>query len=61
MVEFTYPKVRQVDMFPAEVSGQKVICLRDPLNLSGKILFLPYPTFFIAEKRGQVSTFDKGR
>lgn len=52
MVEFTYPKLRQVDMFPAEVSGQKVICLRDPLNLSGKILFLPYPTFFI------VSLFD---
>ena len=52
MVEFTYPKLRQVDMFPAEVSGEKVICLRDPLNLSGKILFIPYPTFFI------VSLFD---
>ena len=52
MVEFSYPKLRQVDMFPAEVSGEKVICLRDPLNLSGKILFIPYPTFFI------VSLFD---
>ena len=47
-----YPKLRQVEVFPAELSGQKVICLRDPLNLSGKILFFPYPAFFI------VSLFD---
>jgi len=47
-----YPKLRQVDIIPAEFSGQKVICLRDPLNLSGKILFFPYPAFFI------VSLFD---
>jgi AmmeMemoRadiSam system protein B len=45
--EAPYPKMRGVDIFPAEVSGQKVICLRDPLNLSGKILFVPYATFFI--------------
>ena len=50
--ELTYPRMRGVDAFPAEVSGQKVICLRDPLNLSGKILFLPYPLFFI------ISLFD---
>jgi AmmeMemoRadiSam system protein B len=47
-----YPRMRGVDAFPAEVSGQKVICLRDPLNLSGKILFIPYPLFFI------ISLFD---
>lgn len=47
-----YPKLRQVDIFPTEYSGQKVVCLRDPLNLSGKILFFPYPAFFI------VSLFD---
>jgi len=41
------PKLRNLDMFPAEVSGQKVICLRDPLNLSEKVFFIPYPTFFI--------------
>lgn len=45
--EKLYPRMRSVDIFPAEVSGQKVICLRDPLNLSGKILFIPYPAFFI--------------
>jgi len=47
-----YPRIRSVDAFPAEVSGQKVICLRDPLGLSGKVLFFPYPTFFI------ISLFD---
>jgi len=41
------PKLRNIDAFPAEVSGQKVICLRDPLNLSGKILFVPIPAFFL--------------
>ena len=41
------PKLRNIDAFPAEVSGQKVICLRDPLNLSGKMLFVPVPTFFL--------------
>ncbi len=47
-----YPKLRQVDVFPAEFSGQKMVGLRDPLNLSGRIIFLPYPAFFI------VSLFD---
>ena len=41
------PKLRNLDMFPAEVSGQKTICLRDPLHLSDKVFFIPYPTFFI--------------
>ena len=47
-----YPQMRNLDIFPAEVSGEKVVCLRDPLNLSGKILFIPFPTFFI------ISLFD---
>ena len=45
--DLNYPRMRGVDAFPAEVSGQKVVCLRDPLNLSGKLLFIPYPLFFI--------------
>ena len=49
---FHYPKVRHVDFFPAEISGQRVICIKDPLNLSGKILFVPYPLFFM------ISLFD---
>ncbi len=50
--ERAYPKLRQLDIIPTEISGQKVFALRDPLNLSGKILFLPYHAFFI------VSLFD---
>jgi MEMO1 family protein len=42
-----YPKLRQVDFFPAEVSDQKVVCLRDPFNLNDKVLMFPYPAFFI--------------
>ncbi len=45
--EKLYPRMRGLDIFPAEISGEKVICLRDPLNLTGKILFIPYPTFFL--------------
>jgi len=50
--EIVYPKLRPVDVFPTEISGQKVFGLHDPLKLSGKILFFPYPAFFI------VSLFD---
>lgn len=46
-VENALPKLRNIDIFPAEVSGQRVICLRDPLHLSEKVLFIPYPIFFI--------------
>lgn len=50
--ERAYPKLRQLDIIPTEISGQKVFALRDPLNLSGKILFFPYSAFFI------ISLFD---
>ncbi|MGB9698980.1 MAG: AmmeMemoRadiSam system protein B [Thermodesulfobacteriota bacterium] len=50
--EQIYPKLRQLDVIPTEISGQKVFALRDPLNLSGKILFFPYQAFFI------ISLFD---
>ncbi len=43
----SYPKLRPVDIFPAEVSNQKVICLRDPLKLSEETLFYSYGAFFI--------------
>jgi hypothetical protein len=42
--EKAYPKLRSIDIFPAEVSGERVICLRDPLQLSGKVLFVPIPS-----------------
>jgi AmmeMemoRadiSam system protein B len=36
-----YPKLRSVDLFPAEVSGERVLCLRDPEQISDKVLFIP--------------------
>jgi len=47
-----YPKLRSVNAFPAEMSGQTVLCLQDPLAISEKSLFLPVPVYFI------VSLFD---
>ena len=49
------PKLRNIDIFPAEVSGQRVICLRDPLNLSGKVLFVPVPDLFFDQPSGRAA------
>ena len=47
-----YPKLRYVEAFPVEAQGQKLVCLRDPQNLSGKILFVSSEALFI------ISLFD---
>lgn len=48
-----YPKLRRnIDAFPLEASGQKVIGLRDPSDLSDKIVVVSYQSFFI------ISLFD---
>lgn len=47
-----YPKLRPVNVFPVQMSGKKVVCLQDPLNVSEKTLFLPPPLYFV------VSLFD---
>jgi len=47
-----HPKIRNVEAFPAEISGRRMICLRDPLLYSGQSLFVPEPTFFV------ISLFD---
>lgn len=47
-----YPKLRYVEAFPVEVQGQKLVCLRDPQNLSGKMLFISPEALFI------ISLFD---
>ncbi|RPJ04602.1 MAG: AmmeMemoRadiSam system protein B, partial [Deltaproteobacteria bacterium] len=43
-----YPKLRPVNAFPTEMSGQPYVCLQDPRNISEKALFLPPQTYFIA-------------
>ena len=43
-----YPKFRSnIEIFPMETDGQRVICLRDPDNFSGNTLFISLPMFFI--------------
>ncbi|MGQ9509045.1 MAG: AmmeMemoRadiSam system protein B [Thermodesulfobacteriota bacterium] len=47
-----FPKLRPLHIFPIQLSGEVLVCLQDPLNLSGKTFFLPPPLYFI------VSLFD---
>jgi AmmeMemoRadiSam system protein B len=47
-----FPKLRNVNAFPVQMSGQTLVCLQDPQNVSGALLFLPPPVDFI------VSLFD---
>ena len=42
-----YPKLRQVDAFPLETSGQKTIGLRDPSTMDDKVIVVSQPTFFL--------------
>lgn len=41
-MDMDYPKLRPVDIFPVEVASQKLLCIRDPLNLTGETVFVPY-------------------
>ena len=50
-----YPKLRRIDAFPFESSGQKVIALRDPARIDDKVIVVSYPVFFV------VSLFDGTR
>jgi AmmeMemoRadiSam system protein B len=47
-----YPKLRNINIFPVQSSGQALLCLQDPQDISEKALFLSPPLFFI------VSLFD---
>ena len=42
-----YPKMRYVEVIPAEVEGERIICLRDPQNLSDNILAVSIETLRI--------------
>jgi AmmeMemoRadiSam system protein B len=54
-----YPKLRYVEAFPYEMSGQRVIGLRDPLHFTDKVLLVPYKAFFIISHfDGQHSLMD---
>jgi MEMO1 family protein len=47
-----YPKLRAINIFPIQNSGQATFCLQDPENISEKALFLSPPLYFV------VSFFD---
>jgi MEMO1 family protein len=47
-----FPKLRNVNVFPVQMSGQTLLCLQDPQNISERALFLPPVLYFI------VSLFD---
>ena len=47
-----FPKLRTINIFPVQNSGQTLLCLQDPQNISEKALFLSPPLYFI------VSLFD---
>lgn len=46
------PKLRNINVFPVQSSGQTLLCLQDPQNISEKALFIPLPLYFV------VSLFD---
>ncbi|MBI4391016.1 MAG: AmmeMemoRadiSam system protein B [candidate division NC10 bacterium] len=35
------PRLRQVDAIPTDLNGMPVLCLRDPVGLTDRVLFLP--------------------
>jgi len=54
-----YPKLRNINIFPVQSSGQTMLCLQDPQNISEKALFLAPPLYFIVSLfDGQHSTLD---
>jgi AmmeMemoRadiSam system protein B len=42
-----YPRLRYIEAIPAEIDREKIICLRDPQNLSDKILAVSIETLRI--------------
>ena len=42
-----YPKLRYVEVIPTEIDGERIVCLRDPQNLSDKILAVSPETLII--------------
>ena len=42
-----FPKLRSLNIFPVQRSGQTLLCLQDPLHISDQTLFIPPPLYFI--------------
>lgn len=52
MSDLERPKLRELNAFPVEMNGRKMICLQDPLHFTENPVFVPESAFFI------VSLFD---
>ncbi len=39
--DIEYPKLRPIEVFPVEVEGRKLFCMRDPQNIAEKMAFVP--------------------
>jgi AmmeMemoRadiSam system protein B len=50
-----FPKLRSLEAFPITLEEKRYICLRDPMQITDKILYLPFPAFLL------VSLFDGSR
>ena len=37
-----YPKLRNIEIFPVQLQGRRMLCLRDPLNFAEEAIFIPY-------------------
>ena len=44
-----YPRLRQIEAFPAEVHGQQVLCLRDPMHYTDSVVSVPLHTAAMLE------------
>ena len=54
-----YPKLRPVQVFPVQMSGQTLIRLQDPMHIGEKALFLPPLLYFVVSQfDGQHSILD---
>lgn len=42
-----YPKIRNIEAFPVEYNGQRLICLRDPTHFSEQTLFIHPSILFL--------------
>jgi MEMO1 family protein len=55
----SYPKLRNIEAFPIEYEGEKLLCLRDPTHLSDRPLFVKSSSvFLLSQLDGRQSTSD---
>jgi len=41
-LQMDYPKLRNIEIFPVQLQGRRMLRLRDPLNFAEEVVFIPY-------------------